>query len=441
MKPKELKTLLLREINSLDRSKYAKCPGIDFTRSRKLPFNTLVETMLRMEGKSMGNELISAFPKASETPSVSAFFQQRSKLKAGVFDDLFHSLVLSVESIQSPKTFNGLRLLAIDGTDIHIPTDRTHTETLLSLKQGTQTYNMMHMNAIYDLLHHTYVDEVIQNYNEMNEHKAFIEMVDRSWLDNVLVMADRGYESFNNIAHASERGWYFMIRAKDSGSHGITDGFDLPTSGAFDVAIDLNLTRKQTNEVKKLFVDRNHYHYLAHNVNFDYLPSRSRKADPLKWYTLSFRIVRFQLSEGSYEVILTNLPKDKYPPCEIKRLYSMRWGIETSFRSLKYTVGLLYFHSKKVEYIRHEIVARLIMYNFSELIAAHVIVHKKDRKHDYKINFAVAVHVCRLFIRGDISPPDLEAQLSRNIVPIRPDRKRKREKHSSSVISFTYRLA
>ncbi len=41
-----------------------------------------------------------------------AFFQQRSKLKAGVFDDLFHSLVLSVESLQSPKTFNGLRLLA-----------------------------------------------------------------------------------------------------------------------------------------------------------------------------------------------------------------------------------------------------------------------------------------------------------------------------------------
>ena len=439
MKPRDLKTLLLREIDSLDRSKYAKCPDTDFTRSRKLPFNTLIETMLRMEGKSMNNELISAFPKASETPSVSAFFQQRSKLKAGVFDDLFHSLVLSVESLQSPKTFNGLRLLAVDGTDIHIPTDLTHTETLLSLKQGKETYNMLHMNAIYDLLQQTYVDEVIQNYNEMNENKAFVEMVDRSWLDNVLVMADRGYESFNNIAHATEKGWYFLFRAKES--YGISDGLALPETESFDVPIDLHLTRKQTNEAKKLFVDRNHYRYLAHSANFDYLPSHSRKADPLKWYSLSFRVVRFQISEDSYEVILTNLPKDKYPPSEIKRLYSMRWGIETSFRSLKYTVGLLYFHSKKVEYILHEIVARLIMYNLSELIAAHVIVHKKDKKYDYKINFAVAVHVCRLFIRGDISPPDLEAQLSRNIVPIRPDRKRKREKHSSSVISFTYRLA
>ena len=27
----------------------------------------------------------------------------------------------------------------------------------------------------------------------------------------------------------------------------------------------------------------------------------------------------------------------------------MRWGIETSFRTLKYTIGLLYFHSKKAE--------------------------------------------------------------------------------------------
>lgn len=181
--------------------------------------------------------------------------------------------------------------------------------------------------------------------------------------------------------------------------------------------------------------------YLSHNVTFDYLPSNSRKTNPLKWYNLSFRIVRFQINENSYEVVLTNLPEDAYPSSEIKRLYSMRWGIETSFRSLKYTVVFLYFHSKKAEYIRHEIVARLIMYNFSEMITTHVIIHKKDRKYDYKINFAVAVHGCRLFFRGDISPSDLEAQLSRNIIPIRSDRKRKRKKHSSSVISFTYRLA
>ena len=439
MKPKVLKSLLFREINSLDRSEYAKSPDVDFTRSRKLPFYALITTMLRMEGKSMGNELISMFPKASGTPSVSAFVQQRSKLKEGVFDDLFHSLVRSAESIQKPKTINGLRLLAVDGSDVQIPTDTKHTDSLVALKQGKEIYNMLHINALYDLIQRTYVDDIIQDYNNMNEHKAFVEMVDRSWLDNVLVMADRGYESFNNMAHAAEKGWYFLFRARES--HGIADGLDLPAAGSFDVPIDLRLTRKQTKEAKALFADRNHYHYLSHVAKLDYLPACSRKSDPLIWYNISFRIVRFPITEDSYETILTNLPEDIYPTSEIKRLYSLRWGIETSFRSLKYTVGLLYFHSKKAEYIRHEIVARLIMYNFSEMITAHVIIHKKDRKYDCKINFAVAVHVCRLFLRGDISPPDLEAQLSRNIVPIRPDRKRKRETHSCSVISFTYRLA
>ena len=441
MDPKELKSLLFREIDSLDRAEHSKDPTKDFTRSRKIPFDTLIATMLRMEGRSMGNELISIFPKASQTPSTSAFIQQRDKLKPGVFDALFRSFADSLEDLQQPKLLNGLRILAVDGSDVLIPTDTSHIESLVPESSAQAAHNLLHLNAMYDLLQRIYVDELIQDHHEANEHKAFTEMVDRSQLENVLVMADRGYESFNNLAHVVEKGWYFLIRAKEKGSHGIADGLDLPDTESFDCSIDLNLTRKQTNEVKALLSDRNHYRYLAHNANFDFLPAHSRKADPLKWHSLSFRVVRFPISEDSFEVILTNLPANNYPPDEIKRLYSMRWGIETSFRYLKYTVGLLYFHSKKAEYIRHEIVARLIMYNISEMITANVIIGKKERKYSYRVNFAVAVHVCRMFIRGDISPPDLEAQLSRNIVPIRPDRKRKREKHSRSVISFTYRLA
>ena len=441
MDPMILKSMLMQEIDSLNPLEYSKSPGKDFSRSRKLPFNTLIMTMLRMEGRSMGNELISIFPKASESPSVSAFVQQRSKLSPGVFDALFRALVEKAEYVQTALTFNGLRLLAVDGSDILIPTDTTHFESLIPQGNSQTSHNLLHLNAMYDLLQRTYVDEIIQNHHDMDEHKAFTEMVDRSSLKDVLVMADRGYESFNNMAHATEKGWFFLIRAKDISSNGIASGIDLPKSESFDVPMELNLTRKQSNEIKQLFKDRNHYRFVPTPSTFDYLPASCKWKDPAKWYRLSFRIVRFPVSDDSSEVILTNLPADDYPPDAIKRLYSMRWGIETSFRSLKYTVGLLYFHSKKAEYIRHEIVARLIMYNLFEMITANVIIHEKNRKYDYTVNFSIAVHVCRMFIRGDISPPDLEAQLSRNIVPIRPDRKRKREKHSRSVISFTYRLA
>ena len=71
----------------------------------------------------------------------------------------------------------------------------------------------------------------------------------------------------------------------------------------------------------------------------------------------------------------------------------MRWGIETSFRDLKYTVGLLHFHAKKAEFISQEVFARLIMYNFAELIASSVILRIPAAQYSYQANFSVAVLV------------------------------------------------
>ena len=121
------------------------------------------------------------------------------------------------------------------------------------------------------------------------------------------------------------------------------------------------------------------------------------------------RLACFKIAENSYETVVTNLNAADFPPAELKKLYNMRWGIETSFRELKYTVGLLHFHAKKVEHIYQEIFARLIMYNFTELITSPVILRKADNKYAYKANFTVAVHVCRQFFLGNVSPPDVEA--------------------------------
>ena len=193
MKPEILKGILRREIDSLDVSECAKDPDRDFSRTRKLPLDVLVTTMLHMEGQSVGNELLSMFPKARETPSPAAFVQQRNKLNSRVFDALFHSFVQATESVQDSKTFHGMRLLAVDGSDIHIPTDLSNERTLCVSKEGQTPHNMMHLNAMYDLLQRTYIDELIQDFREMNEHAAFIEMVDRSWIDKAFVMSDRNY--------------------------------------------------------------------------------------------------------------------------------------------------------------------------------------------------------------------------------------------------------
>lgn len=95
---------------------------------------------------------------------------------------------------------------------------------------------------------------------------------------------------------------------------------------------------------------------------------------------MHLRLVRFQLDTGEYECIVTNLGKDRFPPEKIKELYRLRWGIETSFRKLKYNIGVSNLHSKKAEYVEQEIYARIIMYNFCESVTAHVTVKQKDQK-------------------------------------------------------------
>ena len=118
----------------------------------------------------------------------------------------------------------------------------------------------------------------------------------------------------------------------------------------------------------------------------------------------------------------------------------MRWGIETSFRELKHTVGLLHFHAKKVEFIIQEIFARLIMYNFAELITSHIVIQNSDRKYPCKVNFSVAVQLCRQFLRGNVSPPDVKAVLCRNISVIRTGRNVPRKLITKTAVSFLYRV-
>ena len=119
----------------------------------------------------------------------------------------------------------------------------------------------------------------------------------------------------------------------------------------------------------------------------------------------------------------------------------MRWGIETSFRELKYTVGLQHFHAKKTEFVHQEIFARLTMYNFYELITQSVVIQQNGRMHAYKVNFSAAVHVCRQFFLGDIPPPLVEALLAKHISPIRPGRSRPRKLKPKQALSFLYRVA
>lgn len=419
---------------------FSQHPGKDFTRKRKLSFPKLVSFVLAMEGGTLTSELLNHFACSPDTASASALVQQRSKLAPETFPTLFD---LFVRKTQPLKVYQGFRLFAADGSDIQIPSNPKHTSSLYPGVKGQSSYNLLHLDAIYDLLQCTYQDACLAGDREANEPGSLCRMVDRSIVEKALIIMDRGYESYNLMAHIQEKGWKFLLRIKDVGQPGgIASGLSLPEADEFDMSVYLSLTTKQTNEVKELCKHhKNEFRILPANRPFDFLPRTNRKHDPTQFYPLSFRIVRFKITEDTYETVVTNLDSQLFPSKELKKLYAMRWGIETSFRQLKYTVGLLHFHAKKVEHIYQEVFARLIMYNFAQLITVSVIIQKTDAKYAYRANFTVAVHICRQFFLGNVAPPDVEATIRRNVSPIRPGRSRPRNLITIRSVSFIYRVA
>ena len=441
MKMKKAKSILRNCINDLNECKdyFTSRPLKDFSRNGKLPFNQMIELILCMGAGSLQNEMLNYFNFSEDIATTSAYVQKRAKILPEAFESLFDLFTKRISESES-EIYRGFRLLAVDGSDFLTAANPDDPDSYFPGTENQKSYNLLHLNALYDVVSHIYVDALLQKRRCSDECGALVSMTDRSPLNNVLLMADRGYESYNVLGHIQEKGWKFLFRIKN-GAGGIVSGLDLPDEPIFDVPFTLNLTNKQSNEVKLLLTDKNRYKFIPDTSRFDFLPKHSRRCDPAFFYPLSFRIVCFPISEDSFETIITNLDADDFPPAELKKLYAMRWGIETSFRELKYTVGLQHFHAKKTEFVHQEIFARLTMYNFYELITQSVVIHQKSRKYAYKVNFSAAVHICRQFFLSDLSPSRVEALLTKFISPIRPGRSSPRKLKNKHPFGFTYRVA
>lgn len=120
-------------------------------------------------------------------------------------------------------------------------------------------------------------------------------------------------------------------------------------------------------------------------------------------------------------------------------------GIESSFRKLKYTSGLSNFHTYKPELVKQEIWARMIAYNLTETMINITVIKEAQGKHSYKVNFSVAAHICRIFLRlaTEEDPIDVAAFLPRELIPIRKDRQydRLQTAHFRRPRYFVYRAA
>ena len=420
---KKIKENLENLIQNLDPGSWAKNPN-DFTRNRKLGFNKLLHVMLGMRGNSINKELYDYF-KNDDLMTSSAFVQQRSKLNPEVFKYLLDEFNKISED---DKTYQGYKLYAIDGSDFNIATNPEGETYITQCNQfETSGINQFHVNAMYDVLNKTYKDCIVQPRPKMHETKAAWQMIDRTDLEKSIILADRGYGSFNLFEHINRKeNVEYLIRVKN----GWLNNFkDLPDD-EFDINLSFELRNTQTNQDKKDY-KAGKAKFLSTTSIWDYtLP-----------YNFGFRVVRFKISDDTYETIITSLNRFEFPISKIKELYHLRWGIETSFRELKYTIGLINFHAKKEEFILQEIYARLVIYNYCERITnSAVIKQDKKRKHTYQVNFTMGMHICIDYFRNTLAF-DIIEMISKYILPVREGRTDKRKIKPKSVVYFLYRVA
>ena len=335
------------------------------------------------------------------------------KLLPQAFEDLFHRFT---DTLTARKKFQGCRLLAVDGTSLK---SMSYPEDSDAYRSGTQRqhgWNLYHINALFDLENGIYTDVLVQKEHTKSEDAALCEMVGRSAVSEpVILLADRGYEAYNNFAYLEQAGWKYLIRLKDRDrtyAYGVT----LPNQPEFDLPVHITLGRLTRRQLEQRGIPiPKAYCRLPNNVPFDYL-----KPGSAGFYLFSARIVRLRLKDGSMETFITNLNQTQFPPAVLRRLYARRWGIETSFRQLKYTVGMVHLHSKRPKLILQETFSAFIIFNFTKAAAWEADTAWGCSKYKRRVNFSDAVYLCCQALRGwflDVLP-----LLERKLLPCRPDR-------------------
>lgn len=472
--PKDVKQIVDRVIASIvystDRTLIYKDPEKNFTRARKLPILELVNLLLSRGAESLSKCLSTEFGPGNERPSKSALVQQQAKLKVEFFQYFYQRLNAELASIVLFK--RKYRLLAVDGSTFSVPCkdEECYNSTLKPHgKKGSALYTI-HLNAIYDVLTEMFEDIIIETGKDVDEKAALLEMAQK--LDTnkhpVIIVADRGYASYNTIAQLDKLGLYYVIRVQDITSDKSMakswwyEYYRGPENKQGEISVKVKFTRVGGKKVR----ENKNFKVIPASMKFDSLPddnpydSNIAPEDiPAEYYhELSFRLVRIKINKKGkdgkeeFEMLITNLPADTFPPRVLKAIYHLRWGLEGAFRELKYDEKAIFFHSKKKEFILEELYLALSLHNIvayicsltgSNLLSIKKKSSKKKKKYVYAINHSQASDTIRkyLSLRTTWTSERIVEELARELEPIRDNRIFDRKLVPKGVIPFTYRSA
>lgn len=385
----------------------------DFTRTRALPFPHLICFMLNIVNGSIQSELNRFFQVIQKehvtfnNVTAAAFCKARKKFSHTAFKSLNEVLVKTFYQTDYVKHWNGLRLLAVDGSVTTLPNS---PELMRHFGKAREHSNRpaTRVSQLYDVINNITVDLQVGLHSTGERdlavnHLEFCRQGD-------LILYDRGYPA----------NWFFKLHQHKS------------------IDYCARVPVKSTNMIKN-FVKSGHLDLI---VDFPCIEKSLVKCRLLGLPTtpIKLRLVKVLLQGRKFEVLITSLIDQKrFPYNEFKALYGRRWNVEEDYKLMKSRLDIENFSGLSVEAIKQDIHAKVLTKNLGAvaIIEANVLVEEQygHREKQYKINTTFVLsqlkdNVIRFIMR--IEKIDLIEvfilAISKVVNAVRPDRKSYRNK-------------
>ena len=365
-----------------------------FTRNRKLSFQDIISFILGLPRKSLPTELDLFFEEKDFSVSKQAFSKARYKISSQAFEDIFQMSTDIFQFTSHPKTWDGYRIFAIDGSDIAVAHNKKN-ETEFGLKKNNHSsYPMARLTALYDVTNDLIVDVQFTGIS-IGEREHAHRLLSSGTLANDrnyknLIIFDRGYPSRALIHELEDKGLSYLIRCSHSFLscvNGCPDG--------------------------------------DHTVT-----------DIYKGRTTQIRVIKDTSGEEPH-ILVSNLFEDRQDASYHQNLYHRRWEIETKYGELKTKMRLENFSGKNPQAIRQDLYAALFISNLSALMKSSAEAEMEEKltsgKHKYQLNRSYIIGIVSRYVKSLLTVPDYKKQLTALITRIqrmrsiiRPDRHFKR---------------
>lgn len=392
-----------------NRQNFCRTAAKDFTRMSPLNLEKILKLQIGMGASSLTDELLKRFDFAADTPTASAFDQQRHKLLYTAYEYIFDGLN---RAFPLQNSFHGYHLPACDGSYLSIPPDPGDPDTFSQHSGEEKARAHYRLTAAFDLEEHRYAAMRCEPMKGKGEQECLVNMLrEETFPEKTIFIPDRGYESWNLITRLAHEGRFFLMRIKSVQSHnGIASSLALPETDEFDETLTLNLTNSKAKWAREL----PGYHHIKHHVHMDFLTNTKDV------FEVHLRFIQIAADTGK-QVFVTNLPKADFPAVLITGLWRRRWDIETSFELLKHAIGLKAVHAKNRSFLLQEIYARFVTFNLCQLLMSSApIKNVVGKKHKLRLDETIGVLLCREFLEGHIAEKALPILLRRHMYSERP---------------------